>query len=279
MSWRITIVHTTEHRYAEDVRASYNEARVRPLQLPSQTCMEARVDVEPAVRLFQYVDYWGTSVTSFNTQAPHRSLIVTGRSIVETFLPPRQAVAITWPELGDEKVVDTFAEFLAPTAYVPPLPSAVAELRATEPRRPLDAAHEACEWARDRLRYQPGVTNVRTSAAEALQQGHGVCQDFAHLALGVLRGMGIPARYVSGYLHPQADADIGDTIEGQSHAWVEWWCGKWVGWDPTHGVPAGERHVVIGRGRDYADVPPLKGIFQGPPAIAHEVRVAITRTI
>ncbi len=278
MSWRISVVHSTEHRYAEEVRASYNEARVTPLNLPSQTCLDARVEIEPAVRQFQYVDYWGTVVTSFDTQLPHASLTVTGRSTVETHLsaPPQQAM--TWAGLSDSKVLDAFAEYLVPTSYVPPLPRAVAELREAIPSRPVDAAHLACEWVRDQLRYQPGVTDVMTSATEALEHGHGVCQDFTHLALGVLRGMGIPARYVSGYLHPNADAGIGDTIEGQSHAWVEWWCGDWVAWDPTHGVPAGERHVVIGRGRDYADLPPLKGIFQGPPAIEHEVRVAITRT-
>lgn len=277
MSWRIAIVHTTRHRYAEEVRASYNEARMTPLQLASQTCIDTRIDVEPAVRLFRYDDYWGTVVSSFDTQVPHVSLTVTGRSTVETSLRPHPAQAATWAELGDGEVRDCFAELLAPTAYVPSIDDAVAQLRDTSPRRPVDAAHDACEWVRDRLRYQPGVTDVTTSAAEVLEQGYGVCQDYTHLALGVLRGLGIPARYVSGYLHPNADAGIGDTIDGQSHAWVEWWCGDWVGWDPTHGVPAGERHVVIGRGRDYADVPPLRGIFQGPPAIAHEVRVAITR--
>lgn len=278
MSWRISIVHTTEHRYAEQVRASYNEARLTPQRLPSQTPMDARVEVEPAVRLSQYTDYWGTIVTTFDTQVPHDSLTVRGRSTVETFVPPRPAQDVTWAALGDDKIRDTFSELLAPTAYVPPLQDAVAELRETTPRRPVDAAYAACELVRGWLRYQPGVTDVTTSAAEALKRGQGVCQDFTHLTLGVLRGMGIPARYVSGYLHPNADAGIGETIEGQSHAWVEWWCGDWAGWDPTHGVPAGERHVVIGRGRDYADVPPLKGIFEGAPAIAHEVRVAITRT-
>ena len=142
------------------------------------------------------------------------------------------------------------------------------ELRATE----LDSRIHA-DFA-----YEPGATSVRTTLTELLELRKGVCQDFAHLALGVLRSLGIPARYVSGYLHPLEDATIGETVEGQGHAWIEWWCGDWHPWDPTHGQPAGERHVLVGRGRDYADVPPLKGIYQGAPSIAHEVSVAITRT-
>jgi transglutaminase-like putative cysteine protease len=119
---------------------------------------------------------------------------------------------------------------------------------------------------------------VTTPADGALKSGKGVCQDFAHLALGLLRSLGIPSRYVSGYLHPREDAPIGETVEGQGHAWVEWWCGTWVAWDPAHGIPAGHRHIAVGRGRDYADVPPLKGIYQGAPSVAHEVTVEITRT-
>jgi transglutaminase-like putative cysteine protease len=93
----------------------------------------------------------------------------------------------------------------------------------------------------------------------------------------LLRGVGIPARYVSGYLHPRADAQIGETVEGQSHAWVEWWCGGWEGYDPTNGAATGPRHVVVARGRDYADVPPLKGIYHGAPSSYLGVTVEVTR--
>jgi transglutaminase-like putative cysteine protease len=104
-----------------------------------------------------------------------------------------------------------------------------------------------------------------------------VCQDFVHLTLAVLRAMGIPARYTSGYLHPSPDAGVGDTIAGQSHAWAEAWTGEWHGLDPTNGGPTGERHVTVGRARDYADVSPFKGIFQGGPAEALGVTVELTR--
>jgi transglutaminase-like putative cysteine protease len=89
--------------------------------------------------------------------------------------------------------------------------------------------------------------------------------------------VGIPARYVSGYLYPNADGAVGDTVAGQSHAWVEWWCGDWVAFDPTNGGPAGLRHVTVARGRDYADVTPLKGVYHGAPSTGLGVTVEITR--
>jgi transglutaminase-like putative cysteine protease len=199
--------------------------------------------------------------------------------VVETSPPPAAASEASWAEVGSPAAVDEFAELLAPTGYAPPgageLDELMVELRALA--GPDAAARQATEWVRSRLRYQAGATDVQTSALEALQQGQGVCQDFAHVTLTLLRGLGIPARYVSGYLHPSPDAAVGEAVTGQSHAWVEWWCGDWKAWDPTHGVAVGERHVLVARGRDYADVPPLKGIYHGVPAVAHQVEVTLTR--
>ena len=117
----------------------------------------------------------------------------------------------------------------------------------TEPSGPAAAARTAVDWVHDRLRYEIGATDVTTPADSALSRGKGGCQDFAHLALGLLRSLGIPGRYVSGYLHPKEDGEIGETVEGQGHAWIEWWCGAWTAWDPTHGQPVGHRHVLVGQ--------------------------------
>jgi transglutaminase-like putative cysteine protease len=118
---------------------------------------------------------------------------------------------------------------------------------------------------------------VHTTAAEAWEQKRGVCQDITHLAIGALRSVGIPARYVSGYLHPQPDAAIGQTVAGESHAWVEWFCGDWRGFDPTNLIDIGDRHVTVGRGRDYNDVAPLRGVYAGPYGSKLFVTVEITR--
>jgi transglutaminase-like putative cysteine protease len=282
LSWRIAIEHSTTHTYAHEVSASYNEARVIPLTLPRQICLDARVEIHPAARAYRYWDYWGSVVTAFDIHTPHTELTVVGTSVVETSPPPAAAPVASWAEVASPAAVDEHAELLAPTEYAPLGAGALDELdQLIDDLRGLPgpdaAARQATEWVRSRLRYQTGATDVHTSALEALQQGQGVCQDFAHVTLSLLRSLGIPARYASGYLHPSPDASVGEAVFGQSHAWVEWWCGDWKAWDPTHGVAIGERHVLVARGRDYADVPPLKGIYHGAPAVAHHVEVELTR--
>lgn len=132
---------------------------------------------------------------------------------------------------------------------------------------------------RDRVAYRQGSTGVATSATEAWELGAGVCQDIAHVTLAMLRSVGLPARYVSGYLHPKADAELGETVTGESHAWVEVWFGAWWAFDPTNGIPAGERHVIVARGRDYGDVTPLKGVYSGGGSQSLGVVVEVTRLL
>ena len=145
------------------------------------------------------------------------------------------------------------------------------------PRRSAEAVIEAARWVQGELEYVPGTTGVHTSGVDALREGKGVCQDFAHLTLMLLRGMGIPSRYVSGYLHPQRDAKIGETIDGQSHAWIQAWTGEWWHYDPTNDTEITEQYISVGVGRDYADVTPLKGIYSGEGSTDLDVVVEITR--
>ena len=135
----------------------------------------------------------------------------------------------------------------------------------------------AGNWVEETMTYRPSATAVHTSAVEAWEVGEGVCQDFAHVGLVLLRAAGVPARYVSGYLHTQPDAPVGQVVTGESHAWVEAWVGDWVGYDPTAGDVPGERHVVVGYGRDYADVSPLRGIYSGGSVASLGVTVEVTR--
>ncbi len=275
MSWTLSIRHATGYRYSGEVTSSYNEARVTPLSTDRQVALEALVQVTPATPSYRYWDYWGTLVDAFDLDEPHTELSVVGTSVVETSPPVDPIDTAGWDDLASDVVQDRFAELLAPTLFVPALPNVAPE--PDRSRSPADAVEAAATWVHERLAYGKGTTSVSTTAADALRIGSGVCQDFAHLSLAVLRGMGIPARYVSGYLHPSHTPQIGTAAVGESHAWVEAWTGDWWGFDPTHLRPVGERHVVVGRGRDYGDVSPLRGVYHGAPAEALTVSVEITR--
>jgi transglutaminase-like putative cysteine protease len=276
---RLRIVHRTGFRYEGVVTASYNEARMTPVTTGAQTVLAARVTVDPVSWTYSYRDYWETQVTAFDVVVPHRELAVVSSSTVEVTPGATRAVSgLGWEALRSDDVTDPHVEHLTQTAATTP-PPAVAALahEAAAGLAPDAAARAVCERLREHLEYVPGSTQVTTEAVEVWQDGKGVCQDFAHVSLGALRELGIPARYVSGYLHPKASAEIGETVEGESHAWVEWWVGEWVGFDPTSLAPAGADHVVVARGRDYTDVTPLKGIYAGPTGSTLFVSVQVTR--
>jgi transglutaminase-like putative cysteine protease len=278
-TWRLRIRHRTGFTYAAKVASSYNEARMSPHNELRQSVLDARVEVWPPARTYRYEDYWGTVVTAFDVQVPHDELTVTALSTVETAASATGEDLATWSDLADEGTVDRWYEclgFTPRTVLDEELTELAAGLRAGH-RTPHEAALAACEKVRLEVEYQPGATGVQTDAVHAWRQRKGVCQDISHLTVGLLRSMGVPARYVSGYLHPIPDAPVGERVVGQSHAWVEWWVGDWGAFDPTNGVPAGERHVVVGRGRDYGDVPPLKGVYAGPENTGQGVEVELTR--
>jgi transglutaminase-like putative cysteine protease len=279
LTWRLRVRHVTGFTYAGTAQASYNEARMTPMTVPGQTTLHSTVDIQPAALTWRYHDYWGTHVTVFDLQRPHQQLRVTASSLVETSDPAGTAgTGPDWADLRTAAGRDEHAEVLAPT----PLTAVAAELvgeaaGVVSGAAPGDAAVALAQWVRENVAYVPGSTGVHTGAQEAWALRKGVCQDIAHLTVGLLRAVGIPARYVSGYLHPGVAAEVGETVAGQSHAWVEWWTGAWVGFDPTNGVPAGRRHVLVARGRDYADVTPLKGVYHGAPSSHLGVTVEITR--
>jgi transglutaminase-like putative cysteine protease len=277
VTWKLRIRHTTGYRYRGEVHSSYNEARVTPLSTDRQVAVEASVNVTPATPTFRYWDYWGVLVDAFDVHEPHTELSVVGSSVVETSPATAAPTSATWDDLARPEVVDQFAELLQPTTYVPLLEDDHVVPSLDRAGSPSQAVETAVEWVHDRLEYRKGATDVSTTAADALRIGSGVCQDFTHLTLAVLRRAGIPARYVSGYLYPSESAAVGTTSTGESHAWIEAWTGDWWGFDVTHGRPVAERHVVVGRGRDYGDVSPLKGVYHGAPAEALTVSVEITR--
>lgn len=274
----LRVVHTSSFRYTDPVAASYNEARMTPVTQAGQTVLSTRLDVLPHTWWNEYRDYWGTRVTSFEVLVPHGSMIITAEHLVEVEERAPLRAAVGWDELADPDLRDRFAEFLADQPTTSPPDEVVALARSAAGRLdPAQAAEAVCLALRGEVDYIPGVTTVHTPAAEAWAARAGVCQDVAHLAVGALRAIGIPARYVSGYLHPTAGGEIGETVTGESHAWVEWWVGEWVEFDPTNRAYVGTHHVVLARGRSYDDVPPLRGVFSGGAAQELTVQVQITR--
>jgi transglutaminase-like putative cysteine protease len=276
--WRVRVVHTTGYAYQSPVTASYNEARLTPRSNTRQNVILNRVETIPATRSYRYIDYWGTAVTAFDLHAPHTELTVSSSSVVETERPEPPATQVTWTDLQSVAVIDRFDEVLRPTEYTP-VSERVAAVgrRITKNHEPREAVVAAARWARGELDYIPGTTGVHSSGLDALEQGKGVCQDFAHLSLMVLRSMGIPARYVSGYLHPKRHAVVGKTVDGRSHAWIQAWTGGWWNYDPTNNTDITEQYISVGVGRDYSDVSPLKGVYSGEGATDLDVVVEVTR--
>ena len=277
---RLRVVHRTGFTYKLPAQASYNEARMLPAHSGEQFVLSTNLDISPPAIQHSYVDYWGTRVSTFEVLTPHTELSVTATSLVEVRPSDAPAPDASWDDLSTlaEKSVH-FVEHLRPTRLTAPHDDVA--LMATNAKAsgayPHETALVIAQAVYDRIEYQRGVTGVHSTGADAWEAGQGVCQDFAHVAIGALRSVGIPARYVSGYLHPKPNAEIGETVAGESHAWVEWYAGEWFGFDPTNMIDIGERHVLVARGRDYTDVSPLRGVYAGPSASSIFVRVEITR--
>ena len=275
---RHRIVHKTSIGYDKRATASYNELRMSPLTEPGQTTLENRLRVRPMTWSHVYRDYWGAHVTAMEAIGDHSSLEVEATSTVERSTAVPLPSGGTWMDLTDPRVLDLQNEYLTLTDRTEPGDELV-ELaqEARGPRSPRDTAYRVVEIVRERMTYETGVTNVHSSAQQAWTEQRGVCQDFAHVTIGALRSLGMPARYVSGYLAPKREADVGESSKGESHAWVEFWDGGWVPFDPTNGVFVGLDHVVVVRGRDYADVQPFKGVYSGAAESTLTVEVGFTR--
>ena len=272
---RYHLVHATEFRYDGPVSESYNEVRLRPMHDDNQSCLSFRLSTFPPSPAFSYRDALGNWVHQVNILPVHERLRVQAESVVLT----HDATATTsFMQLGEieqrqEELQDEFYDMLAASKYVPHLPalsSLIAEAEARCDGTVAGFARRASDLIHERFQYIKGATHVNSSISDSLQLGAGVCQDFAHLLLGVLRKRGIPARYVSGYLVPQNQdnpaAKPEEVIGGQaSHAWAEAYIpdSDWMPLDATLGKPVGMRHVRVAYGRDYSDVAPVRGVYKG----------------
>jgi transglutaminase-like putative cysteine protease len=278
------IRYLTEYRYDAPVTDNLNALRVKPATSATQRVDDFGVRVEPQTRLHQHLDYYGTTVIELGISKPHERLSIDVRARVATTLPP-EPPAGSWTAVEQPAYRGSAVEFLLPAPGEPD------DLRIDElvglvrDDTPLGALERVIQVIPDRFEYRAGVTYVGSTVMDLLEAGAGVCQDFAHLALVLLRRNGIAARYVSGYLFvpPSSDEDA-DSAEVETHAWLEALMPRedgepeWVGVDPTNRCLAGERYVKIGHGRHYSDVPPVKGVFRGTAGAKLEASVRMHRT-
>jgi transglutaminase-like putative cysteine protease len=274
----------TEYVYDAPVIDNLNALRVRPATTSSQRCDEFTVRIDPEARVGRHSDYFGTEVLEFGIVRPHSQMSIDVRARVVT-ADPAEPPDVDWPALETEAYAEAAGEYLLP-ALDEPHDGELDELtEAVRDERPLATVRALCELIPDRFEYRAGVTYVGSTVEEFLRAGAGVCQDYVHLGLILLRRNGIAARYVSGYLWA-APADGGDdSVEVETHAWIEALLpganGRgepvWVGADPTNRELAGERHVKIGHGRHYADVPPVRGVYQGGATSTLDASVHMTR--
>jgi transglutaminase-like putative cysteine protease len=263
---RLGIVHTTRYRYTGPIAESVMEVRLRPMDGVGQRCLDFALELSSGIKPRGYVDGYGNNVHYFNLVKPHTGLTITSRSTVETGLGHEM-------QQGEDLVQD-FLRFRSPAKDV----AGVREL-AREHAISRPGSAEATEQALDELTlaisrdfaYDRAVTTVFSSVDEVLELRAGVCQDFAHLFIAVARAMGVPARYVSGYIH--LPGDKGETTA--SHAWGEAWVpGKgWIGYDATRPVRTSEDHVRLAVGRDYSDAAPTRGIYVGSATGSMKVHV------
>ncbi|MEP2775238.1 MAG: transglutaminase family protein [Luteolibacter sp.] len=275
---RYSLTHRTHYKYEGAVSVSHHLARLAPRFLPGQRCPWHVIEVKPEpVGRSLHNDVYGNETAYFECEGAHTELEVTARSLVEVFpvkLPAPESTpaweSIVLSSSADKLTLSTEAGAFRFGSPMVPLGEDFADYARTDfpPERPiLEAAMALMKRIFNECEFDPTATDVATPVADVLMRKAGVCQDFAHLMLACLRSLGLPARYVSGYLEtlppPGQKRLVGADA---SHAWVSVFCGESVGWvdcDPTNNILPGERHITVAWGRDFSDVSPLRGVTLG----------------
>ena len=278
-----TIRHITRFRYATPVSESLMEVRMHPRSEGTQRCLSFQLSVTPKARVFSYRDYMGNVIYHFDVPGYHRQLQLVAESLVDLQNPqplPSSLGSSAWNDLDTEVARGDFWEMLMPSQFVcitPALEAFAAEVGAERRDDPLSLLVELNQAVSKSFEYVPRSTKVDSPIDVALESRKGVCQDMTHIMGALVRRMRVPCRYVSGYLyHSRLNEDR--SADGASHAWLECFLPElgWVGFDPTNNLIAGGRHIRTAIGRDYADVPPTRGVFKGNAAseLTVSVRVA-----
>jgi transglutaminase-like putative cysteine protease len=266
-----TVRHLTKFVYSNAVSESIMETRMHPRSDALQRCLNFQLSVSPRCRVFSYRDHLANNVHHFDIPGSHEQLVIVAESLVEmeqVLLPPSFLAPDAWNELDANVEAGDFWEFLFPSEFTSPTPLLEELAVKLDVRRrddPLMVLHDLNEKLYRYFDYVPQSTEVDSPIDKALKQKSGVCQDFSHIMIALVRDrLRIPCRYVSGYLY-HGEGDNDRSVTSATHAWVEAYLPQlgWVGFDPTNWLVASDRHIRTAIGRDYADVPPTHGTFRG----------------
>lgn len=269
MLMQYTIRHLTRFQYTDPITESVTEVRMQPRSTDYQQCSMFRLNVRPVAQLQTYVDHLENTVHHFTQPGLHQTLAITAESEVVVQprpVPPPALSEDAWQQLDGMSDNDMFWEMLAPSDYTarsPALDALAEELQVWRRRDPLSQLYELNSALHRTFAYDGKSTRVDSPIDDALAHRRGVCQDFAHIMLALVRNhLQIPCRYVSGYLYHRRDDR---SVDGATHAWLDVLLPGlgWVGFDPTNNLLAGERHIEVAIGRDYHDVPPTRGVYKG----------------
>ncbi len=279
------IRHLTGFRYDSPVTESLMEVRMHPRTELNQRCLSFQLSVDPRTRVHAYRDYLGNSVHHFNVPGKHLGLRILAESRVELAPAPELPESLApdaWDEVDRLCAAGDYWEMLVPSHFAhgsEPLEALIRQLDVQRRADPLTFLRELNTAVYSWFEYVPKSTRVDSPIEHAIEARKGVCQDFSHVMIALVRHVRVPCRYVSGYLYPR-ERQRDRSGDGATHAWVEALLPGlgWVGFDPANNLVAGERHIRTAIGRDYADVPPTKGLFKGSAASELTVSVQVSPT-
>jgi transglutaminase-like putative cysteine protease len=279
---RYTVRHVTRFTYEAAISESVMEVRMQPRSDGQQRCLHFALSTAPASRVMLYQDHDGNTVHHFNVPGGHSHLTLTAEALVDCTPPPEvpdRLEAGAWDRVDTRAATGEFWELTAPSRFAKKTDALFEFARSiglTRGDDPLRTFRHLMAQMYERFEYSPQSTHVDSEIDEALSARRGVCQDFSHIFIALARQLGVPTRYVSGYLFRDVST-AGRSSDGATHAWAEALIPDvgWVGFDPTNNLIAGEGHIRVAIGRDYADVPPTRGVYKGVSAVRTELAVAV----
>jgi len=279
----VSVRHTTNFRYEPAVRESVTEVRLQPRTEGEQHCLSFTLKVDPAASIMQYRDFSGNTVHHFDIAAAHTQLSIAAQSSVEMQSTPplRSSDCGDWSDLDALVTAGDYWEMLLPSHFArstAALDELAKDLKCKRRANPLEVLCEMNTAIYTLFAYVPQSTKVDSPIEEALKTRQGVCQDFAHIMIALVRRLKVPCRYVSGYMFHRDENEKDRSVEGASHAWVEALVPRlgWVAFDPTNNLVGGDRHIRVAIGRDYADVPPTRGVYKGEAQSELSVTVTVS---